>query len=122
MVLGYGSGFSLKPQNNKLLRMDGVSYRGVFQLFINPVKTQIIVHQSHIHISEPTRPLYISYAVFTPHNTTQTYALQLVPVYINNLTHTHAPPARSWDRAFLEFIIGGAAPTPSTIQPKLSLS
>ena len=47
-VLGYGSGFSLKPQNNKLLRMDGVSYRGVFEVFINPVKRPIIVNDVDI--------------------------------------------------------------------------
>ena len=47
-VVGSGSGFRLKPQNNKLLRMDGVSYRGVFEVFINPVKRPVIVNDVNI--------------------------------------------------------------------------
>lgn len=47
-VVDSGSGFRLKPRNNKFLKMDGVSYRGAFEVFINPVKRPVIVNDVNI--------------------------------------------------------------------------
>lgn len=40
-----GSGFRLEPTRGKLLKVDGISYRGSVEVFINPVREAVIVNQ-----------------------------------------------------------------------------
>ena len=43
-MLASGSGFRLQPRSGRLLKLDGVSYRGALEVFINPVKKPVIVN------------------------------------------------------------------------------
>lgn len=47
-LLKVGSGFRLEPRQGKLLRLDGLTYRGALEIFINPLRQSVIVNDIDI--------------------------------------------------------------------------
>jgi len=45
LVLRSGSGFRLQPLRGSMLRLDGVPYQGVIEVFVNPLGTPVIVNE-----------------------------------------------------------------------------
>ncbi|MDA2929870.1 SpoIID/LytB domain-containing protein [Acidobacteria bacterium AH-259-O06] len=43
-----GSGFRLEPSRGKLLKLDGVLYRGAVEVFINPLRRPVIVNELNL--------------------------------------------------------------------------
>ena len=43
-LLKAGSGFRLEPSQGRLLRLDGLPYRGALEIFINPMKQPVVVN------------------------------------------------------------------------------
>ena len=44
-VLRAGSGFRLQPRKGRILKLDGVSYQGALEVFINPLGRPVIVNE-----------------------------------------------------------------------------